>query len=120
MNNKEMQLKAIPVDFVVELGLKDETKTSHAPYSTLIRTWAEHEGKAEIGDQVASQLEDGDLLSQLASGTKNIYSLMPTYRTGKKANMLIKIVREIDERIKVDSNWKWSYAMKVMLDAKSF
>jgi hypothetical protein len=118
MNNKEMQLKAIPVDFVVELGLKDETKTSHAPYSTLIRTWAEHEGKAEIGDQVASQLEDGDLLSQLASGTKNIYSLMPTYRTGKKANMLIKIVREIDERIKVDSNWKWSYAMKVMLDAK--
>ncbi len=114
----DTQLEAIPVDFVVELGLKDETQTCRAPYSTLIRTWAEHEGKAEIGDQVVSQLEDDDLLSQLAIGTKNIYSLMPTYRTGKKANMLIKIVREIDEHIKVDCNWKWSHAMKVMLDAK--
>lgn len=114
----DTQLEAIPVDFVVELGLKDETQNSRAPYSALIRTWGEHTGKAEIGRVAASRLDCDDLLSQLKTGTKNIYSLMPTYRTGKKANMLIKIVREIDERIKVDSNWKWSYAMKVMLDAK--
>ena len=73
MNNKEMQLEAIPVDFVVELGLKDETENSRAPYSTLIRTWAEHEGKAEIGRKAASRLDKDDLLSQLQSGTKNIY-----------------------------------------------
>ena len=51
-------------------------------------------------------------------GDSNIYSLMPTYRTGKKANMLIRIVRQIDEHIKVDCNWKWAHAMKVMMDAK--
>lgn len=118
MNNKEIQLEAIPVDFVVELGLKDETENSRAPYSTLIRTWAEHEGKAEIGKKAASRLDKDDLLSQLKPGTKNIYSLMPTYRTGKKANMLIKVVRQIDEHIKVDCYWKWAHAMKVMMDAK--
>lgn len=114
----DTQLSAIPVSFVVEQGLNDTTDTCRAPYSTLIRSWAEHEGMPELGNQAASMLEDIDLLSQLKPGTKNIYSLMPAYRTGKKANMLIKIVREIDERIKVDSNWKWSHAMKVMLDAK--
>ena len=118
MNNKEIQLEAIPVDFVVELGLKDETQNSRAPYSALIRTWGEHTGKAEIGRKAASRLDKDDLLSQLESGTKNIYSLMPTYRTGKKANMLIKIVRQIDEHIKVDSYWKWAHVMKVMMDAK--
>ena len=56
MNNREIQLPAIPVDFVLQQGEKEHTEAKRRPYSTLIRTWAEHEGKAEVGEKIANKL----------------------------------------------------------------
>ena len=43
-------------------------------------------------------------------------SVAPKYRTGDKAELLVAIVRKIDEKIQNDTNWKWALVMKVMLD----
>ena len=39
MNDRDTQLAAIPIDFVVKQGLQEHTEEKR-PYSTLIRTWA--------------------------------------------------------------------------------
>ena len=43
-------------------------------------------------------------------------SVASKYRTGDKAELLVAIVRKIDEKIQNDTNWKWALVMKVMLD----
>ena len=68
MNNREIQLPAIPVDFVLQQGEKEHTEAKRRPYSTLIRTWAEHEGKAEVGEKIVSKLnidKESDKLKNL-------------------------------------------------------
>ena len=43
-------------------------------------------------------------------------TVAPKYRKGEKAELLVKIVRDIDAQMKNDSNWKWALVMRVMLD----
>ena len=98
MNDRDTQLAAIPIDFVVNQGLQEHTEMKRRPYSTLIRTWAEHQGQAELGEKIASSLSIGK------------------EPEGDKAELLVAIVRKIDEKIQNDTNWKWALVMKVMLD----
>ena len=98
MNNRDTQLAAIPIDFVVKQGLQEHTEVKRRPYSTLIRTWAKDQGQAELGEEIASRLKTSKEPERL------------------KAELLVKIIRDIDVQMKNDSNWKWSLVMKVMLD----
>jgi len=116
MNDTEKQLGAIPVDFVVEQGLRERTEAKRRPYRTLITTWAEHEGKAEQGEMVASRLNTGKGPERLKNLRDLPNSVSPKYRKGEIAEKLVGIVREIDNQIKNDSNWTWALVMKVMLD----
>ncbi len=116
MNETEKQLGAIPVDFVVEQGLLERTEAKRRPYRTLITTWAEHEGKVEQGKAVVSRLNTGNEPERLKDLRNLPTTIAPKYRKGEKAELLVNIVREIDDQIKNDSNWKWSLVMKVMLD----
>ena len=50
MDNKDTQLRPIPVELVVELGLKEHTPAKRRPYRELITTWAEREGMSELGE----------------------------------------------------------------------
>lgn len=116
MYSIEKQLSAIPVDFVLKQGEMEHTEAKRRPYSTLIRTWAEHEGKAELGIAIANQLSmnrDNDKLRDLQNLPN---SVAPKYRKGEKAELLVNTVRGINDRIKNDSNWNWALVMKVMLD----
>jgi hypothetical protein len=116
MNNKDTQLAAIPVDFVVEQGLQEHTEAKRRPYRSLIRTWAEHEGMTEQGEIAISRLSTNFGPERLKDLQNLPCSIAPKYRKGEKAELLVKIIRQINEQMKNDSNWKWSYVMKVMLD----
>lgn len=116
MNNKDTQLTAIPVDFVVEQGLQEHTEAKRRPYRSLIRTWAEHEGMMEQGEIAISRLTTNYGPERLKDLQNLPCSIAPKYRKGEKAELLVKIIRQINEQMKNDSNWKWSYVMKVMLD----
>ncbi|SHK98413.1 hypothetical protein [Xylanibacter ruminicola] len=116
MNIKDIQLPAIPVDFVLQQGEKEHTEAKRRPYSTLIRTWAEHEGKAEVGDMIANKLNLGKESDKLKNLQDLPNSVAPKYRKGAKAEKLVNTVRLINDRIQNDSNWTWALVMKVMLD----
>ena len=116
MNNRDTQLAAIPIDFVVKQGLQEHTEVKRRPYSTLIRTWAKNQGQAELGEEIASRLKTSKEPERLKDLRNLPNSVAPKYRTGDKAELLVKIIRDIDVQMKNDSNWKWSLVMKVMLD----
>ncbi len=116
MYNIEKQLSAIPIDFVLKQGEKEHTEAKRRPYSTLIRTWAEHEGEAELGNDIANKLNLGKESEKLKDLRNLPNAVAPKYRTGEKAEQFVKIVRLIDDRIQNDSNWTWALTMKVMLD----
>ena len=106
MNDRDIQLAAIPIDFVVKQGLQEHTEGKRRPYSTLIRSWAENQGQAELGEKIASQLSTGKEPERLKDLRNLPNSVAPKYRTGDKAELLVAIVRKIDEKIHNDSNWK--------------
>ena len=116
MNNKEIQLPAIPVSFVLQQGEMEHTEAKRRPYSTLIRTWAEYEGKAELGEKIVARLTINKESDKLKNLQELPNSVATKYRKGEKAEQLVMIVREIDAKIHNDSNWRWSLVMKVMLD----
>ena len=116
MNDRDTQLAAIPIDFVVKQGLQEHTEGKRRPYSTLIRSWAKDQGQAELGEEIASRLNTGKEPEKLKDLRNLPNSVAPKYRTGDKAEQLVAIVRKIDEKIHNDSNWKWALVMKVMLD----
>ena len=116
MYNTDKQLEAIPVAFIVKQGQQEHTVAKRRPYSTLIRNWAKHEGKPEVGEAIASRLALGREPERLKDLQNLPNSVATRYRTGQKAELLVSIVREIDARIQNDSNWKWALVMKVMLD----
>jgi len=116
MEHSETILTPIPVDFVIEQGLKEHTEAKRRPYRTLITTWAAHEGKAETGEKVASQLNTGKEIERLTDLQNLPTSIAPKYRRGEKAEQLVMIIREVDAKVENDENWKWSLVMKVMLD----
>ena len=116
MNNRDTQLAAIPIDFVVKQGLQEHTEVKRRPYSTLIRTWAKDQGQAELGEEIASRLKTSKEPERLKDLRNLPNSVAPKYRTGDKAELLVAIVRKIDEKIQNDTNWKWALVMKVMLD----
>ncbi|MBP5220989.1 MAG: hypothetical protein J6034_09880 [Bacteroidaceae bacterium] len=116
MNNREIQLPAIPVDFVLQQGEKEHTEAKRRPYSTLIRTWAEHEGKAEVGEKIANKLNLGKESEKLKDLRNLPNSVGAKYRKGDKAYQLVMTIREIENKIQNDDNWTWALVMKVMLD----
>ena len=108
MNDRDTQLAAIPIDFVVNQGLQEHTEMKRRPYSTLIRTWAEQQGQAELGEKIASSLSIGKEPEKLKDLRNLPNSVASKYRTGDKAELLVAIVRKIDEKIQNDTNWKWA------------
>ena len=116
MYNREKQLSAIPIDFVLKQGEKEHTEAKRRPYSTLIRTWAEHEGEAELGNEIANKLSLNKENGKLKDLQDLPNSVAPKDRKGKKAEQLVNIVRLINDKIQNDSNWNWALVMKVMLD----
>ena len=89
MNDTEKRLTPIPVDFVVEQGLKERTEAKRRPYRTLITAWAEHEGKAEQGETVASRLNTGNEVERLKDLQDLPNSISPKFRKGEKAEQLV-------------------------------
>ena len=116
MNDSDTQLTPIPVDFVIEQGLKEHTEAKRRPYRTLITTWAKHEGKPEQGETIASQLNTGKEIERLTDLQNLPATIAPKYRKGQKAEQLVMIIREINTRVENDDNWNWAMVMKVMLD----
>ena len=116
MNDSDKQLTPIPVGFVIEQGLKEHTEAKRRPYRTLITTWAEHEGKPELGEAIASQLNLGKEIERLKDLQDLPDSVHPKFRKGEKAEKLVMIIREINAKVINDSNWTWALVMKVMLD----
>lgn len=116
MNDSDTQLTPIPVDFVIEQGLKEHTEAKRRPYRTLITMWANHEGKSEQGETIASQLNTGKEIERLTDLQDLPTTIGPKYRKGEKAEKLVMIIREINSRVENDENWNWALVMKVMLD----
>lgn len=116
MNESDTQLTPIPIDFVIEQGLNEHTETKRRPYRTLITAWAEREGKAELGETIACQLNTGKEIERLKEGQDLPDSVSTKYRKGEKAQQLVMIIREINTKVINDSNWNWALVMKVMLD----
>ena len=108
MNDTEKRLTPIPVDFVVEQGLKERTEAKRRPYRTLITAWAEHEGKAEQGETVASRLNTGNEVERLKALQDLPNSISPKFRKGEKAEQLVMIIREINDKVENDENWTWA------------
>ena len=92
MNDRDTQLAAIPIDFVVNQGLQEHTEMKRRPYSTLIRTWAEHQGQAELGEKIASSLSIGKEPEKLKDLRNLPNSVASKYRTGDKAELLVAIL----------------------------
>ena len=116
MNDTEKRLTPIPVDFVVEQGLKERTEAKRRPYRMLITTWAEREGCTELGEMVACRLNTGKEVERLKDLQDLPTTISPKFRKGKKAERLVMIIREINARVENDENWTWALVMKVMLD----
>lgn len=116
MDSKDTQLRPIPVDLVIEQGLKEHTEVKRRPYRELITTWAEREGMGELGETIASQLNTGKGPERLKDLRNLPDSVGHKYRTGDKAEQLVMIIREIDVKVRNDSSWTWALVMKVMLD----
>lgn len=116
MDSKETRLTPIPVDFVIEQGLKEHTEAKRRPYRTLITTWAEHEGMSEQGETIVSQLDTGKEIKRLKDLQDLPSTIAPKYRKGEKAEQLVMIIREVNTRVENDENWNWALVMKVMLD----
>ena len=116
MNDTEKRLTPIPVDFVVEQGLKERTEAKRRPYRKLITTWAEREGCTELGEMVACRLNTGNEVERLKDLQDLPTTISPKFRKGKKAERLVMIIREINARVENDENWTWALVMKVMLD----
>lgn len=116
MNDTEKRLTPIPVDFVVEQGLKERTEAKRRPYRKLITTWAEREGNTELGEMVACRLNTGNEVERLKDLQDLPTTISPKFRKGKKAERLVMIIREINAKVENDENWTWALVMKVMLD----
>ena len=116
MDNNDTQLRPIPIELVIEQGLKEHTEVKRRPYRELITTWAEREGMSELGETIASQLNTGKEPERLKDLRNLPDSVAHQYRTGDKAEQLVMIIREIDVKVRNDSKWTWALVMKVMLD----
>ena len=109
-------LAPIDVEFVVAEGLQAKTDAKRRPYVKLIRKWAQKQGCAEEGEAVVSRLAlEGGATGQ-NDLSKQLYMLHQKYREADKVELLMKLVREIDEIIKMNSNWTWAHVMRVMMD----
>ena len=96
--------------------MKEHTEAKRRPYRTLITTWAEHEGKPELGETIASRLNLGKEIERLKDLQDLPDSVHPKFRKGEKAEKLVMIIREINAKVINDNNWTWALVMKVMLD----
>jgi len=116
MNSKKTQLTPIPIDFVVEQGLKEKTEAKRRPYRMLITSWADHEQMSKEGEAIASQLNTGKGPEPLTNLQELPTSVALKFRKGEKAEQLVMIIREISNMVDNDSNWTWALVMKVMMD----
>ena len=113
MDNNQDILAPIAVDFVVEQGLQEKTEAKRRPYIALIRRWAQHEGRAELGERLASPLT---LVVGAPKLDSQLNQLTKKYREGERLQRLVRVVRDIDATIKVNCNWTWAHVMRVLMD----
>ena len=111
-------LAPIDVKFVVAEGLQEKTEAKRRPYVKLIRRWAQQQGCAELGEVVAGQLAVDGGATEQTDLNKQLYMLHQKYREADKVELLVKLVREIDEIIKMNSNWTWAHVMRVMIPGR--
>ena len=107
------QLQPIPVEFVVGHALTKNTEIQRRPYVELITQWAEHEGMEAEGLTAARGIS-GQQKTDAHHMPKELYQ---TYRQGEKAERLIEIIQEINEKIQNNEElWTWAHVMRVMVD----
>ena len=113
MKNTLTQLTPIPVEFVVGHAQTKNTESQRKPYVELISLWAEHEGMEDEGLQAIRRIA-GSQQTDANHMPKEFYQ---QYRQGEKAEKLIKIVQDINEKIvNNEENWTWALVMRVMID----
>ena len=95
MKNTLTQLTPIPVEFVVGHAQTKNTESQRKPYVELISLWAEHEGMEDEGLQAIRRIA-GSQQTDANHMPKEFYQ---QYRQGEKAEKLIKIVQDINEKI---------------------
>lgn len=109
------QLQPIPVEFVVGHALTMKTEIQRRPYVELVKAWAEHEGMESEGLAAARRIA-GQQRMDAQHMSKYFYQM---YREGEKAEMLVKIIQEIDRKIQNDEElWTWAHVMRVMIDER--
>jgi hypothetical protein len=107
------QLTPIPVEFVVGHAQAKHTENQRKPYVELIQSWAEHEGMDDEGLQAVRRIA-GEQLIDAQHMPKEFYQ---QYRQGEKAEQLIAIIQDINEKIvNNEENWTWALVMRVMID----
>ena len=109
-------LAPIDVEFVVAEGLQEKTEAKRRPYVKLIRRWALKQGCAEQGEVVAGRLAVDGGVMVLTDLNQQLYMLNKKYREADKVALLVKLVHEIDEIIKMNSSWTWAHVLRVMID----
>lgn len=107
------RLQPIPVEFVIGHALTKNTETQRRPYVELIRQWAEGEGMETEGLEAIRRIS-GEQKIDAKHMPKEFYQM---YRMGEKAEQLIAMIQEIDEKIRIDEeSWTWAHVMRVMVD----
>lgn len=106
-------LPHIPVEFVVGHAQAKKTDGQRRPFVELVKTWAEHEKMDEAGEAAIRRMT-GQQKADAHHMPKEFYQL---YRAGEKAEMLIQILRKIEDVIQSDAEmWTWAHVMRVMVD----
>lgn len=111
-------LRAIPVDFVVEAGLKaNATEAKRRPYISLISDWAGSEGMPEAAEPYVSRLRPEGHQDTRLNEKEARMMLKPRYRDDESMNLLKEILAELDAYITQNpGTWTWAHVMRVMKD----
>ena len=107
------KLPAIPVEFIIGHAQTKTTEGQRKPYAELVSAWAEHEGMETEGRDSVRRIAGNQLIDPNHM-PKELYQL---YRKGEKAELLIQLIQDINEKIvNNEENWTWALVMRVMID----
>jgi hypothetical protein len=107
------KLPAIPVEFVIGHAQTKTTEGQRKPFAELVNAWAEHEGMEAEGRDALRRIAGNQLIDPNHM-PKELYQL---YRKGEKAEQLIALIQDINEKIvNNEENWTWAQVMRVMID----
>ena len=113
MSHSEIDIKPIPVSYIVAHANTKTTEARKMPYKELILKW----GKA-IGSELQAKIAVkgvGEDVTIFADDMPKDFT--PRFRQKERAEKLMEIVRSIDEKISTgQERWTWAHVMKVMID----